>query len=310
MFQRGRYELKAIAFELGAQPVGDCRKIRTWELAIERAAESMDISIEAVYCPILRELQLAAKNLNGIETVQRLIEPAAENIPGVETVQEPIGKNLPVLQTVSSASGKNPPVLETVSSAKNLNGIETVQGLIEPAAENIPGVETGVTLSDKFLARYFFPFQAKIHYKADADGQLSLLDFEVESMDEPPDSDDFESLDAFREAIALWDSKHCEPIEQFTEDFSGVGTVETVLLESMCYWAPCDQLLLSAPAVELAKDKEFAVRCPCGVVLAVQCDGVMAIHLFEDRIYIVPCHRNFFRSLTVARSPPGGDVMA
>jgi len=37
---------------------------------------------------------------------------------------------------------------------------------------------------------------------------LSLLDFEVESSNEPPDPDDFKSLDAFREVIARWDWEH------------------------------------------------------------------------------------------------------
>jgi hypothetical protein len=59
---------------------------------------------------------------------------------------------------------------------------------------------TGIAFSDKFLARYSPP-QPEISYKADADGQLSLLVFEVSEL-EPPDPDDFESLDAFQQALA------------------------------------------------------------------------------------------------------------
>jgi len=52
---------------------------------------------------------------------------------------------------------------------------------------------------------------------------LNLFNFQVESVVEAPDPDDFESLDAFRETIALWDSQH--PID--------------ISLDSFSYWAPC-----------------------------------------------------------------------
>jgi len=67
---------------------------------------------------------------------------------------------------------------------------------------------TGCTFSDEFLARYSPPQTQNFHFQSDADGQLNLLDFEVESTDEPPDPDDFESIDAFREAMARWDWEH------------------------------------------------------------------------------------------------------
>jgi hypothetical protein len=54
-----------------------------------------------------------------------------------------------------------------------------------------------------------------------------MPNFEVESVDEPPDPDDFESLDAFREAIALWDAQNLE--------------LPVVSLDSMCEWAPCPE---------------------------------------------------------------------
>jgi len=56
---------------------------------------------------------------------------------------------------------------------------------------------------------------------------LSLLNFEVESVDEPPDPDDFESLDAFREAIARWEDQNPEP--------------PAVSIDSICEWAPCPE---------------------------------------------------------------------
>jgi len=107
------------------------------------------------------------------------------------------------------------------------------QSAIDLATENLPRSEsdlnpilTGIPLSDSFLARYSPPQAESIHFQSDADGQLSLLDFEVESVDEPPDPDDFPSIDAFNNAIALWDAQHpAEPIE--------------ISLDSMCEWAPC-----------------------------------------------------------------------
>ncbi|MEG4572660.1 hypothetical protein QUA56_08140 [Microcoleus sp. N3A4] len=107
------------------------------------------------------------------------------------------------------------------------------QSAIAPATKNLLDAEevdptpilTGVTFSDNFLARYSPPQPEIFHYQADADGQLSLLNFEVERHDEPPDPDDFESLDAFRQAIARWDAEHSEPLE--------------VSLDSFCEWAPC-----------------------------------------------------------------------
>ncbi|EGK89271.1 hypothetical protein D0A34_23680 [Microcoleus vaginatus PCC 9802] len=84
---------------------------------------------------------------------------------------------------------------------------------------------TGCTLSSEFLARYSPPQPQIIHFQSDADGQLSLLDFEVESTDEPPDPDDFDSLDAFNEAMARWDAENAEAL--------------TISNDSMCEWAPC-----------------------------------------------------------------------
>jgi hypothetical protein len=93
----------------------------------------------------------------------------------------------------------------------------------EPEPDRNP-ILTGVTFSAGFLARYSPPQPENIYYKADVNGQLSLLDFEVLS-DEPPDPDDFESIDAFREAIALWEAQNPEPLN--------------ISLDSMCEWAPC-----------------------------------------------------------------------
>jgi hypothetical protein len=92
---------------------------------------------------------------------------------------------------------------------------------------------TGICLSNRFLARYEPPQSESLHYelgdgyKADTDGQLSLFQAQVVTEPEPPDPDDFESLDDFREAIALWDAQNPEP--------------PAVSLDSMCEWAPCPE---------------------------------------------------------------------
>ena len=82
-------------------------------------------------------------------------------------------------------------------------------------------VEKAPDPSDRFLALYSPP-QPEIRYQIEPNGQLSL-DFQVESVvEEAPDPDDFEDIDVFREAIALWDSQHPD-----------------ISLDSFTYWAPC-----------------------------------------------------------------------
>ncbi len=127
--------------------------------------------------------------------------------------------------------------MEPIAQAvENFSGVEVdrvSESFIETVATSL-GVEfdwhpilRGVTFSDRFLARYSPPQAQIIHFQSDADGQLSLFDFEVQSEPEPPDPDDFESLDAFREAIARWDTENSEPL--------------AVSIDSMCEWAPCPE---------------------------------------------------------------------
>jgi hypothetical protein len=149
------------------------------------------------------------------------------------------------------------------------------QSAIAPEAENPPAVKpdqnpilTGVALSDRFLATYP-PYFGDIHYKIEVTGQLNLL--EPVTDDEPPDPDDFESLDAFREAIAPWDWEHptssfdhcsdhlpssadCEPPDpdDFDSMFAFWAAYDAwdkasdddskpldISLDSFCEWAPC-----------------------------------------------------------------------
>jgi hypothetical protein len=178
-------------------------------------------------------------------------------------------KNLPGSRSKASTAHQ---LLELFKSSAHIieasPGVKTEatvsESVIAQAAQKFPGVDcvdcqpetdlnpilTGVVLSDRFLARHSPP-QSEIHYKADTDGQLSLLDFEIESSDEPPDPDDFESLDAFREAIARWDwehpsssdhcSDHCSDQLPSSED-NDVSSEDKPLelsLDSFCLWTHC-----------------------------------------------------------------------
>ena len=138
----------------------------------------------------------------GRQKIQSAIAPAAENSPRVDCVY----CNSPEYESLRD---------ESYRCYK-----------CEPDTDQNP-ILTGIALSDTFLARYSPPQPENIRFRSDADGQLSLLDFEVQSESEPPDPDDFESLDAFREAIALWDAQNPEPLD--------------VSLDSMCEWAPCPE---------------------------------------------------------------------
>jgi len=238
-------KLKAIARELGAEPVGDRRKHQTWELAIERQAQIMDIPIDAAYNPIFRTTLLGGRNRVSFEVIEqalglvehqcypRLHGPIQEpifNSPGAQLAAK-VFPGIACFQnlTETSPAAEVDRAQEPIESSDTLAapfGVE-IEALALPESSDIWAASSGVesepvVLSDRFLA-FYSPPQVKIRYKPDADGQLNLLDFQVESVVEFPDPDDFESLDAFREAIALWDLQ--QPID--------------VSLDSFTYWAPC-----------------------------------------------------------------------
>jgi hypothetical protein len=127
---------------------------------------------------------------------------------------------------------------------------QKTQSAIEPAANisksDLNPILTGVALSDRFLARYAPPQSETLHYdtdgyKVDTEGQLSLFDVHVQSPPEPPDPDDFESLDEFREAIARWDWGHPSSSEHCSDHLPSSVHSEPleVSLDSFCEWAPC-----------------------------------------------------------------------
>ncbi|WP_445250230.1 hypothetical protein [Microcoleus sp. OTE_8_concoct_300] len=58
-------------------------------------------------------------------------------------------------------------------------------------------------------------------------------------MDEPPDPDDFEFLDPFREALARWDFEHNEVSPEHNEVNAEHNEPLQVSLDSFCLWAHC-----------------------------------------------------------------------
>jgi hypothetical protein len=213
-------------------PEGDRRRRETWIKAIAGVKrpllQLLEVSpagevVEQVQEPIevpAQEAPLESKfgRIVYPRPAQKSIEQAAGNSPGVEVdlVQQPIIETVKTLPGVEVAPVQEPSL---ESKFGRIVYPRPVQEAIAPAAtisinaESHPTL-TGIALSDRFVACNALP-QAERHYKvADgeynvaADGQLSLL-FEV-VFEEPPDPDDFESLDAFREAIARWDWEHNE----------------------------------------------------------------------------------------------------
>jgi hypothetical protein len=114
-------------------------------------------------------------------------------------------------------------------------------------AETFPGI----VLSSRFLARYAPPQPEPIHFKADADGQLSLIDFELPN--EPPDPDDYDCMFSFWAAYDAWCDRSDESFEQCTELDSQCTELDSqcteldsqctepiqIELASMVEWAPC-----------------------------------------------------------------------
>ena len=226
--QKSLKELKEIGFQLNVFPVADRRCRQNWIDAIV-----------GVNPPLLQLLEFSPA-ASVVEKVQPIIETVETPSPvQVEPVQTlPIESKFcrivypwPVQKSIAQAAENSPGV--DVDRAQEPIDIQR-QELIAQAAETSPDVESdrhpilrGVTFSDRFLSCYSPPQAEIIHFQSDADGQLSLLNFEIESASEPPDPDDFESLDAFREAIARWDTENSELL--------------AASIDSMCEWAPCPE---------------------------------------------------------------------
>jgi hypothetical protein len=302
-------ELKAIASERGIIPTGHRGHKQTWIRAIENSLGA-EVAQEPIEIQVQEPIEIQA---------QELIALAAENPPGVDRLVENFTEVhcLPDCNfSCAEIVGAKFSLLELLEVFPGVE-VELVAEAIEVQADCLQERKSfsgsdliGITLSDRFLFRYFPPQSQIFHFQPDVDGQLSLLDFEVELTDEPPDPDDFESLDAFREAIAIWDASHPDLIE--------IG------FDSFREWAPCpDNWYESAVSIELFEmlelsEPEPSKRCPCGAMPAFQCDGTTATHIYSDRIIFTPCYKNNLDGIQFdfnfcdrvgARAPPGGDAV-
>jgi hypothetical protein len=264
--QKNIKQLKEIGHQLNVLPDADRRCRQNWINAIvgvnspllQLLEVSPAASVEQVQ-PIIKTVETpSVVEVEPVQTLpieskfgrivypwpaQKSIEHAVETSPGVEVdpVEESIvpAKNLPGSRSKASTAHQ---LLELFESRAHIiedsAGVKTEatvsESAIAPAAKISLDAEsdqnpilTGITLSDRFLAHYSPPQAQIIHFQSDADGQLSLLNFEIESASEPPDPDDFETLDAFREAIARWDTENSELL--------------AASIDSMCEWAPCPE---------------------------------------------------------------------
>ncbi|MEG4294168.1 hypothetical protein Q5692_35625 [Microcoleus sp. C2C3] len=230
------------------------------EPIVEAAKYSPGVEVDPVSEPIVQ----VVKNSPGVEVdpIQDPSAPVAKNSPGVERALELIenlpsvnlaAKNLPGSRSKASTAHQ---LLELFKCSahiiKDSPGVKTEvtvsESAIGSAAKN--PILTGVTLSDRFLARYSLPQAQIIHFQSDADGQLSLLDFKLQMEPEPPDPDDFESIEEFREDLARWDREHPEEL--------------AVSLDSFCEWVPCpDTWYESAEVVEVAPSVAIESSITC-----------------------------------------------
>lgn len=176
--------------------------------------------------------QLQQKNIKQLKEIgwQLNVMPEGDKRCRQNWIDVIVGVNFPLLQLLEVS----PAVEEVELAAEAIAPVDRVQEPPIEMVETSPGVEfdwhpilRGVTLSDRFLARYSPPQPENIRFQSEADGQLSLLNFEVVTESEPPDPDDFETLDAFREAIARWDTENPELL--------------AAPIDSMCEWAPCPE---------------------------------------------------------------------
>ncbi len=157
----------------------------------------------------------------------KLIAQAAETSPGVD---RPIENFTEVDQPPNRGdSGRGRLESEPKLSQSAIGS--AAKNFLDAEADDRNPILTGCTFSDNFLARYSPPQSQIFHFQADVTGQLSLLDFEVESTDEPPDPDDFEGMLAFWAAYDAW----CERTDDDSEQFEPLE----ISLTSMCEWAPC-----------------------------------------------------------------------
>jgi len=237
-------ELKKIGYELNVLPEGDRRRRESWIEAIAGVnpplLQLLEVSpaapVEQVQEPIIETVETspAADDIQAQEPpieskfgrivyprpAQGAIVPVAENSPAVE-----VDRVEDFLPECSDCFGDGYfedefGLIKFCQCNEPKLSHQKTQSAIVPATKisksDQNSILTGIVLSDRFLARYAPPQAETLHYeitdgyKVDTDGQLSFFEAQVVSEPEPPDPDDFESLDAFPEALARWNAENAE----------------------------------------------------------------------------------------------------
>ncbi|MEG4319748.1 hypothetical protein [Microcoleus sp. Aus8_D3] len=313
------------------------------ELGVDFAQEPIELAAESFSGVDFAQesIELAVESSPGVDFAQEPIELAVESSPGVDFAQE-LGVDFaqePIELAAESFSGVDFAQESIELAVESFSGVDFAQEPIELAAESFLGVDFAqepiacdsilpqpliflieflsegegfdvqpltLTVADAWNPADF----GEVLYKADASGQLNLFEWEVS---EPLDPDDYPSIAGFQQAWDAWslENPEIEPIDLPAENipgvFSDIGTVETVSLESMCQWAPCDQLFTGENI-----SVQSGERCFCGQAFAHQCDGrTVIIRVYLDRVKRLFCYKTRNGSnLVGGRSPPGGDLMA
>jgi hypothetical protein len=179
-----------------AKSAGFCRPPRTYvtesvdavEELLPKCAECFDDGFFEEESGFIKTCDCRSESKLSCQSVQSSIVPAIENFPSVDCVY----CDSPEYESLRDESYRC--------------------YRCQPESDQ-NSILTGISLSDRFFARYTPPQSETLHYdtdgyKVEADGQLNLFSVQFQSPPEPPDPDDFESLDAFREAIARWDCEH------------------------------------------------------------------------------------------------------
>jgi hypothetical protein len=229
--QKNIKQLKEIGWQLNVMPEADKRCRQNWINALvglnppllQLLENSPAASVEQVEEPIMETVEI----FPGVEFdhLPEAIVPAAETSSGSRLKASTAHQLLELFKS-SAHIIEDSPGVKTEATVSESAIAPAAKISLDAESDQNP-ILTGITLSDRFLAHYSPPQAQIIHFQSDADGQLSLLNFEIASVSEPPDPDDFESLDAFREAIARWDTENSELL--------------AASIDSMCEWAPCPE---------------------------------------------------------------------
>ncbi|MCY7382519.1 MAG: hypothetical protein LH628_08065 [Microcoleus sp. CAN_BIN18] len=213
-------ELKAIALSLGIEPVGDCHKKETWEVAIECAKYLMSVPLELV--PRSRRLKLIRGNLFRFNHGQALVDRVTANCKSLQEavdITELALKNLRA-QERNLAKSNLFWGLPSLDPIDNFHDVDGFQKCIELPVEDLfagdSPIEKPIVLTD--ADRWNPADFGEVLHKVEASGQLNLLEWE--DTNEPPDPDDYGSIEDFRRAYDIWDLENC---------VQGVGAIDLQL---------------------------------------------------------------------------------